>query len=1337
MKMASSSGSRPEWWSQDPAGLKTALQELVRLRFPAKEAIQIDAALNASESLHRNQQRGGGGEYLAHPLRVALSVLLELSSNDAEMVQAALLHDVLEDRGPEAERRIAEFSGSVRRLVRALTRSVKKSEGGDSLSDEYLQRVIASGDVAISLKLADKIDNLRDAVNHPRPEKRRSWVREGYQTYLPLTQSLSRSKSAERTAQLLTEALCLHETYCDATPRRHFTGRLEEAFDSHAPGTPSPIRELAHQIYDLDRVLDGFLLLNPALEYWLTRDRALLVKTRPGARRLVDNVATVIIERINHGDIRSLVELVDLPGFLLHPSADPLWQTLSKQLDILRQLLWLSEAPAWLSVAQAGTEWLLRVVHGRLLSVANPHFPPWYTDFGAQLAERRSGTYRHVLDEEAAEKELELQRALIGERLALWRLKTGSGSLARAARVLGRIDQRTSRRSLLAARLTSELVEAAALGKRPLNEMLRQFDELWQDLEAPSDALENLHNAREERLFGSPSGLELRNLEIVNYEAVRSLAERGDCLRGLASLLKCLATRFSSAELRNELSWIDLNRLEIEKRWDFMGRALDALSDSCDSEEVSQQGIVIRDHGADSPMFVTVEPGPWLALKNRLPEITDEQLERRHGSGFSATEIFDTLLLEPSTETNALLWMPRIFRVLDSILDLCPNEVQRLTISFDFYEPVKNLVVPLPLPHPNSASSTPLRMAEDQKARKDFIANFIAATIYNFAITLGVRSASLDTGLVDDQSADLAFAPDELEATVRQAAATYGYDSYGRFVENYHFQMFEVRAGRSRAEVPEFTTDNMKEGRFLGIDIGGTDVKVCLVHGDPLKDMLALAEFKTPKQVALDAFVDRILEKIGARFADRVAWDELDGIGISWPGAVRDSKIVGHSGTLGKIALSGNGGEINYLTPDARSREIQSVALVETFRRRVRAAGRGVKGAPPIALENDGNAEAYGNYSVLELQGARTSGGTIIAKLGTSLAGGHIDPRGAVSPHVAEFSKAVLKLRPVESPRKGVTGVAREYVSSQAVRRLADTFEFEGELLFLDVPVERIESVELGELLSFWHAVDEQPLEENRFLEELVASNNRSGGTRYQRLLTDLTERFERESGRDRLKAYVGRRAGCAWHVGLGRLAHLMDRPEDHFLDCAEGELPADLDTGLLAHKVLGTVALFSQLGLQIAHLIVLLYNIYRKDRMAQVILAGGVLSGDTGPLVKRQAEAYLSKYYDKVYGPAKNLGPDAVRLARAPNPKAVGPLGAAMVASRRGRLEGVRALEKRILRLIETTEVGRAIPTSHLLARKKGIRADTRDARVVLERLVGKAVLLPVEDDDAYVKIS
>ena len=75
-----------------------------------------------------------------------------------------------------------------------------------SLEGKYLQRIIRGGDDAILLKLADKLDNLRDAAYHPDRSRVNVFVSETFSAYIPLAQFISDPRLRARTEKLLLEA---------------------------------------------------------------------------------------------------------------------------------------------------------------------------------------------------------------------------------------------------------------------------------------------------------------------------------------------------------------------------------------------------------------------------------------------------------------------------------------------------------------------------------------------------------------------------------------------------------------------------------------------------------------------------------------------------------------------------------------------------------------------------------------------------------------------------------------------------------------------------------------------------------------------------------------------------------------------------------------------------------------------------------------------------------------------------------------------------------------------------------------------------------------------------
>ena len=195
------------------------------------------------------------------------------------------------------------------------------------------------------------------------------------------------------------------------------------------------------------------------------------------------------------------------------------------------------------------------------------------------------------------------------------------------------------------------------------------------------------------------------------------------------------------------------------------------------------------------------------------------------------------------------------------------------------------------------------------------------------------------------------------------------------------------------------------------------------------------------------------------------------------------------------------------------------------------------------------------------------------------------------------------------------------------------------------------------------------------------------------------------------------------WDLGLARLCLLLG--QDPF-SCDYAHLAEKVDAERLARKMLGTVGLFSQLAAHIAHYLVLLYNIYHSDRMTQVILSGGVLKGRTGPLVRRQAEGFLLKGYNKVFGPGKHLTPGCIVLGRredaiVPDDSAIGPYGAAMVASRAHKAAAWHDLNERIRFRVQTLQPGQSLKVAEIHGALGRTRFAPADVRACLQRFVSE----------------
>jgi (p)ppGpp synthase/HD superfamily hydrolase len=120
--------------------------------------------------VHQHQVRKDGQTpYIAHPLRVALTVRHVFECADAMAVTIALLHDVIEDTTTDFDDLCREFGTDVAEAVACLTKDKRLPEEQRE-SAYYAQLARSSWQVRL-VKLADAFDNLCDALQIDRKKK--------------------------------------------------------------------------------------------------------------------------------------------------------------------------------------------------------------------------------------------------------------------------------------------------------------------------------------------------------------------------------------------------------------------------------------------------------------------------------------------------------------------------------------------------------------------------------------------------------------------------------------------------------------------------------------------------------------------------------------------------------------------------------------------------------------------------------------------------------------------------------------------------------------------------------------------------------------------------------------------------------------------------------------------------------------------------------------------------------------------------------------------------------------------------------------------------------------
>jgi len=140
---------------------------------------------------HGKQKRYSGEPYIIHPVSVA--AVLSNMEIDVETIEAALLHDVLEDTPVTSEMISEKFGEDVLTLVDGVTKLGKLPfKTVEDYQAENLRKmfVVMAKDIRVVLiKLADRLHNMRTISSHKR-EKQISIAHETIEIYAPLAHRL-------------------------------------------------------------------------------------------------------------------------------------------------------------------------------------------------------------------------------------------------------------------------------------------------------------------------------------------------------------------------------------------------------------------------------------------------------------------------------------------------------------------------------------------------------------------------------------------------------------------------------------------------------------------------------------------------------------------------------------------------------------------------------------------------------------------------------------------------------------------------------------------------------------------------------------------------------------------------------------------------------------------------------------------------------------------------------------------------------------------------------------------------------------------------------------------
>ncbi|MGN0893966.1 MAG: bifunctional GTP diphosphokinase/guanosine-3',5'-bis pyrophosphate 3'-pyrophosphohydrolase [Succinivibrio sp.] len=185
------------------------LRALLCSYLPESAIKTIDRTFFVADFAHKDQKRASGEPYIIHPIAVA-TVIAQMHL-DVESVQAALLHDVVEDTFIDSQMLEAEFGATVNDIVEGVTKldKLRFHDYKEAQMENFRKMILAmTKDIRVILiKLADRTHNMR-TLGALRPDKRVRIAKETLEVFVPIANRLGISDTR---AEL--EELCMASIY--------------------------------------------------------------------------------------------------------------------------------------------------------------------------------------------------------------------------------------------------------------------------------------------------------------------------------------------------------------------------------------------------------------------------------------------------------------------------------------------------------------------------------------------------------------------------------------------------------------------------------------------------------------------------------------------------------------------------------------------------------------------------------------------------------------------------------------------------------------------------------------------------------------------------------------------------------------------------------------------------------------------------------------------------------------------------------------------------------------------------------------------------------------------
>lgn len=240
------------------------------------------------------------------------------------------------------------------------------------------------------------------------------------------------------------------------------------------------------------------------------------------------------------------------------------------------------------------------------------------------------------------------------------------------------------------------------------------------------------------------------------------------------------------------------------------------------------------------------------------------------------------------------------------------------------------------------------------------------------------------------------------------------------FLSRIYEEKFEICRASINFIAPERTAEDMyprlrhqvgnpKKGTRIGVDMGGSDIKVVALENGELKYHRKMNW--NPRSFKNSIQHYQIIDKMVESAIDGANFKKLDGIGISTAGVVVDSRIM----------ISGLFRSLDADEFDQKIKPMDEI-ISERF------------GKIPVHVLHDGDAAAIWAYFDMGLSNV------LGLAFGTGLGAGYADENGNLAGYLCEVGKSILDMSP-DAPEhiyNHTHGPALHYLSQNAVFRLAE-----------------------------------------------------------------------------------------------------------------------------------------------------------------------------------------------------------------------------------------------------------------------------------------------------------